>query len=100
MFVRNDVPKTLEDRQRGLLARLDQFRLEPDDNGNGIECQLCGGARWVCEDHTDKPWGDASDRPDACHCGGAGLPCPACNQIPAREPDLSPGYRTIIDGDG
>jgi hypothetical protein len=33
---------------------------------------VCGGARWVCEDHTEKPWGGASDREDACHCGGPG----------------------------
>ena len=39
------------------------------------ECEVCGGARWVCEDHPDKPWDGASD----------------------REP---PGYRTMIDSDG
>jgi hypothetical protein len=26
------------------------------------ECEVCGGARWVCEDHPDKPWDGASDR--------------------------------------
>jgi len=35
------------------------------------ECDVCGGARWVCEDHPDKPWDGASDREDACHCGAA-----------------------------
>ena len=34
---------------------------------------------WVCEDHPDKPWDGASDMEDACHCGGAGMPCPICN---------------------
>ena len=29
------------------------------------ECEVCGGARWVCEDHPDKPWDGASDREDA-----------------------------------
>ena len=42
------------------------------------ECEVCGGARWVCEDHPDKPWDGASDREDACHCGGAGMPCLVC----------------------
>ena len=33
-----------------------------------MTCPVCLGARWVCEDHPDKPW----EHDD---CGGAGLPC-------------------------
>ncbi len=65
------------------------------------ECEVCGGARWVCEDHTDKPWDGASNRPDACHCGGAGMPCMVCNRTVGQElPEMPPGYRTMIDTDG
>jgi hypothetical protein len=52
------------------------------------------------EDHRHKPWGDESDRADACHCGDAGMLCRRCNQTPGRESDLPPGCQTIIDGDG
>jgi hypothetical protein len=31
---------------------------------------------WVCESHPAMPW----DGPNACSCGGAGMPCPACNE--------------------
>jgi hypothetical protein len=65
------------------------------------ECEVCGGARWVCEDHPDKPWDGASDREDACHCGGAGMPCSVCNRTVGQElPEMPPGYRTMIDTDG
>jgi len=65
------------------------------------ECEVCGGARWVCEDHPDKPWDGASDREDACHCGGAGMPCQVCNRTVGQEPpEMPPGYRTMIDIDG
>ena len=65
------------------------------------ECEVCGGARWVCEDHPDKPWDGASDREDACHCGGAGMPCSVCNRTVGKEPpEMPPGYRTMIDTDG
>src|SRR5207248_124725 len=65
------------------------------------ECEVCGGARWVCEDHPDKPWDGASDREDACHCGGAGMPCLVRNRTIGQEPpEMPPGYRTMIDTDG
>jgi hypothetical protein len=38
-------------------------------------CLRCGGCRWVCEYHPDRPW----EGPHACDCGGAGAPCPICN---------------------
>jgi hypothetical protein len=62
------------------------------------ECPVCGGARWVCEDHADKPWGEASTRADACHCGGAGAPCLACNPSDRKHPPKMPkGYKTILE---
>ena len=62
------------------------------------ECSICRGARWVCEDHTDKLWDGASDAPEACHCGGAGVPCPACNPSDRENPPEMPeGYKSIID---
>ena len=65
------------------------------------EYDVCGGARWVCEAHPDKPWDGESDREDACHCGGAGMPCPVCNRTVGKErPEMPPGFRTMIDTDG
>ena len=64
------------------------------------DCAVCGGARWVCEDHTEKAWGGASDREDACHCGGAGLPCLDCNPCDNdHPPEMPPGYQSLIDED-
>lgn len=64
-------------------------------------CPVCHGARWVCEDHPGKPWDDASEHPDACHCGGAGAPCTACNHCDRETaPEMPPGYRTILDREG
>jgi hypothetical protein len=40
-------------------------------------CPACGDTGWVCEDHADRPW---NDHPNACRCGGAGMPCLVCNQ--------------------
>jgi hypothetical protein len=68
---------------------------------NGImdaKCNICRGGRWVCEDHPDKPWDGASDAPEACHCGGAGAPCPACNPSDSEHPPEMPeGYKSIQD---
>ena len=63
------------------------------------ECAVCGGALWLCEDHADKPWGGASNHADACHCGGAGVPCLACNRIDREHPPKMPdGYKTPAAG--
>jgi hypothetical protein len=40
-------------------------------------CPACRDTGWVCEEHADRPWGD---HPNACTCGGAGMPCLLCNQ--------------------
>lgn len=55
-------------------------------------CQVCHDTGHVCECHPSRPWGGfCCDDPvkldqagealcthGACHCGGAGEPCPAC----------------------
>ena len=42
----------------------------------------------------------ASTRPDACHCGGAGVPCLACNPSDREHPPKMPErYKTIFDKD-
>ena len=42
-------------------------------------CVVCEDVDWVCECGSGKPWGEMSDSENACNCGGAGMPCPACN---------------------
>jgi hypothetical protein len=43
-----------------------------------MTCTTCDDTGHVCEDHPDKPWDGISEAPSACHCGGAGMPCPIC----------------------
>ena len=43
----------------------------------GMQCRNCDGAKWVCENHQNRPWEGMSNHLDACHCG-AGAPCPEC----------------------
>jgi len=47
----------------------------------------CNDTGHACENHPDRPWGGmCCDGPasgvlcehGACHCGGAGMPCPVC----------------------
>jgi len=66
-----------------------------------MACNVCSGARWVCEDHADRPCGGASNREEACHCGGAGMPCPSCNPSDRKhKPKMPEGYRKFFDKDG
>jgi hypothetical protein len=51
-----------------------------------LPCPRCDGCRWVCETHRDTPW----EGPRACNCGGAGAPCPVCNQ--GTEPEMSADF--------
>ncbi|WP_036017752.1 hypothetical protein [Bradyrhizobium sp. WSM1743] len=54
-----------------------------------MACELCEGTHWVCENHPDRPW----DGPKA--CGGAGAPCPVCNNAgPDELPILPKGFET------
>jgi hypothetical protein len=41
-------------------------------------CSSCADTGHACEDHPDRPWGGITDDINGCHCGGAGVPCPAC----------------------
>jgi hypothetical protein len=57
-----------------------------------MACDICD-TNWVCETHPDKPSDITSDRQDACHCGGAAMPCRACGgDFPVRaETDMHYG---------
>src|SRR4051812_14398200 len=68
-------------RSRKSLHRTDG---EPD-----VACARCDGTHWVCENHPKRPW----DGPKACGCGGAGEPCPDCNDAaPDELPVLPEGF--------
>jgi hypothetical protein len=58
-------------------------------------CARCGNGRWVCENHPERPF--LGDR--ACTCGGAGAPCPSCNQTDPDDlndlPDMPEGF--VVD---
>jgi hypothetical protein len=62
-----------------------------------ISCARCDDVGWVCENHPYRPF----DGPRRCLCGGAGAPCPRCNQpTEGAAPRLPAGYKTEIDKDG
>lgn len=42
-------------------------------------CDVCGDGGWVCENHIDRPWEGTCEVGEPCDCGGAGEPCPVCN---------------------
>jgi len=54
-------------------------------------CTLCGGERWVCEQHPSQPWPHGN-------CAGARAPCPVC-QDPADPPTLPPDLGSIVSTD-
>jgi hypothetical protein len=60
-----------------------------------MECPVCKGERWVCENHADKPWNKTDD---GCECG-AGMPCEMCNGHHSRlvAPQWPPGTTVICD---
>jgi len=53
-------------------------------------CPICHGARWVCEEHPDRPWGVKGE----CECGGPGMPCKFCNPSGGVDDpsDMPPGF--------
>lgn len=72
-----------------------------DEQGEQPECSTCDSQGWVCENHLDRPWDGVSNAPNACHCGGAGAPCPDCNPCDRENPPrMAPGTRIICDGNG
>jgi hypothetical protein len=48
------------------------------------DCPRCEGIGWVCENHPAVPWAGMTGEP-TCRgnegCGGAGMPCPDCNEL-------------------
>ncbi|WP_035968758.1 hypothetical protein [Bradyrhizobium sp. WSM1417] len=61
-----------------------------------MACARCDGTHWVCESHPDRPW----DGPKACGCGGAGEPCPNCNdaahdELPVLPKGFDPGLTNM-----
>jgi hypothetical protein len=61
-------------------------------------CPVCNNTGWVCENYPDRPYELFSERADARHCGGAGMPCLACNT--GDPPDLPPDFKVTIDDKG
>ena len=60
------------------------------------KCRRCEDARWVCENHPNKPWGGKENK---C-CGGAGMPCPDCNHTQNGErPLMSADFIPALDRD-
>jgi hypothetical protein len=61
---------------------------------------VCKGRRWVCERHPDQPFGPPHNTADQASCGGAGTPCPICNQPElASRPDMGPDFTPDMDVD-
>jgi hypothetical protein len=54
-----------------------------------LPCTTFADCGWVCETHPDRPSAVVSKSPNACHCGGAGMPCPVCNVVEDGE---MPGF--------
>jgi hypothetical protein len=65
-------------------------------------CPNCNGTGHVCENHPRWPWGDICCdergkqmcKHGACHCGGAGMPCPTCCR--SRVPLPGAGQGSIV----
>jgi hypothetical protein len=61
-----------------------------------VHCRRCQDARWVCENHPDEPWTPAHEA----ECGGAGMPCPVCNEPHDGErPAMGDDYVPAVDRD-
>jgi hypothetical protein len=52
-------------------------------------CAVCDDGRFVCENHPDRPW----EGERACDCGGAGMPCPACNPSEVTLPEMPDDFQ-------
>ena len=59
-----------------------------------VTCARCNDTRWVCENHSDRPW----EGERACTCGGAGEPCPDCNKT--EPPRMPQGFKIDADKKG
>ena len=70
-------------------------------HGAPFTCPSCRDEGHVCEDHPDRFWGGLCCagpvsgevcEHGACHCGGAGMPCPDC-----AEPVIADGTTSITE---
>jgi hypothetical protein len=57
-----------------------------------MKCARCDDTYWVCEVHSDVPWGPYLR---ACECGAPGMPCPGCNG--SDPPKMPPGLKVTVD---
>lgn len=61
-----------------------------------MPCPKCHDMFWVCEEHPGRPYGGMA----GCKCGGAGMPCPACNEPePGERPRLPADFTPRLDAD-
>jgi hypothetical protein len=61
-----------------------------------FSCSRCRDARWVCENHPDKPWNAEHEM----ICRGAGMPCPDCNEPDdAERPAMGDDFTPVFDRD-
>jgi hypothetical protein len=61
-----------------------------------MTCARCHDCGSVCENHP-RPW----DGPHGCDCGGAGMPCPACDMPEeGSAPRMPDGSKTDVDNEG
>lgn len=61
-----------------------------------LKCAQCQDQFWVCEEHPSRPYGYAV----GCKCGGAGMPCPVCNEpAPGKRPRMPADFTPQYDED-
>jgi hypothetical protein len=86
---RHGTADTLDDATATLTAQWARGLMQPGSLKNS-ECPICRGARWVCEVHTNRPWGIEG----GCDCPGPGMPC-SCNPSGGIDdpPELPPGFK-------
>jgi hypothetical protein len=62
-----------------------------------MKCIFCADTGWVCENDPKRLW----DGPHGCDCGGAGMPCSACNMADkGAAPRMPDGFKTEVDKKG
>ncbi len=65
-----------------------------------MTCTVCDDTGWVCENHPDRPSDCCGNSKRACTCGGAGKPCPMCNQpAPGERPRMPADFVPKLDVD-
>ncbi len=74
---RNEIPPL---DYPGLIPPASPYSLVLDEHNNAMNCEICNGELWVCENHDCISWWH-------CDCGGAGTPC-VCNPEAKLPPDF------------